>query len=206
VKLRQKAGERTRTVPLLLIEASRASNSNKMARPTPKAPPDPPNQPAETNAWRFVTRPQLAELMGVHPDTVTDYARTGMPVVTRGGRGKESSYDAVACLDWWRSQQGKNATEAAKTRALEASAQLNELKLATQQGELVSRQQIIVEGQAYTKAWSTKVRALPRRMTQAGLIGREQEAGVAGLCSELLVDIANWKTLADLPGQRKGAA
>src|SRR5687768_9128441 len=57
-------------------------------------------------AWRLVTREQLATLMGVHPDTVTDNVRRGMPMVSKGGHGKEGAYDAVACLDWQRSQLG----------------------------------------------------------------------------------------------------
>ena len=88
--------------------------------------------------WSHVDREQLAELMGVHPDTVTDFTRKGLPVITAGGHGQRSVYDAVACLAWWRERQGKNAKDAAHTRALEASAKLNELKYQRERGELVS--------------------------------------------------------------------
>lgn len=148
--------------------------------------------------WRRVNRVQLGELLGVHPDTVTDYVRQGMPMVTAGGAGREGVYDAVACLTWWRSRQGKNATEAAKARALEASAELNELKLQQQRGDLLPRTQVILEGQAYTKAWAAQVRNLAPRLEQAGLIRREDLAGVQALLREVLTEIANWKTPADL--------
>lgn len=150
-----------------------------------------------TEMWRRLNRVQLAALLGVHPDTVTDYARSGMPVITRGGHGRESAYDAVACLAWWRQGQGKNAKEAAQTRAYEASAKLNELKLKRQAGELVSAETVRFEGMAYTRAWRSKILALPRSLVHTGVISREQEAGVAASLRELLVEISSWKTIAD---------
>lgn len=149
------------------------------------------------DAWRLVQRQQLAEMMGVHPDTVTDYARGGMPVVTRGGRGKESAYDSVLCLAWQRQQMGKNAKEAAQTRAYEATANLSELKLSVQKGELFPRDQIVREGQSFVKGWVAHVRALPRRLEQAGIITRQQEPLVAAICRDLLDEISRWKTAAD---------
>jgi hypothetical protein len=152
---------------------------------------------ATVAAWRQVNRVQLSELLGVHPDTVTDYARDGMPVTTRGGQGKEGVYDAVLCLEWWREQQGKNAKEAAQTRAYEATAALNEQRLAERRKELVTREAVLLAGQAYTKAWVAKIRALPRRLVESGLIGREQEPQAATLLRDVLTDIAGWKTVAD---------
>jgi hypothetical protein len=171
------------------------------------APAPPPAEPAvAVTAWRQVNRQQLAELMGVHPDTVTDYARGGMPVIARGGAGRKGVYDAVACLDWWRSQQGKNAKEAAQTRAYEATAALNEQRLQERRKELVARDQVVLAGQGYTKAWTAKVRALPRRFIEAGVITRDQEAAAATVCRDVLTEIASWRTMADVASvaRRKG--
>lgn len=157
-----------------------------------------PGTAAANVSWQHVNRIQLGLLLGVHPDTVTDYIRQGMPVVTAGGRGKESVYDAIACLDWWRQRQGKNAKEAAQTRSYDASAKLNELKLQRERGELYSRDELILDGQAYTKGWTSKVRALPRQLRQAGVLTTaEQEAHAAAICRQILADIAGWKTRAD---------
>jgi len=158
----------------------------------------PASAPTTSGQWLIVTRPQLAELLGVHPDTVTDYTRGGMPVITMGGHGVESAYDVAACLTWWRSKQGKNAKDNAQTRALEASAALNELKLKEQQGELVSREDVIASGQAYTKGWTAMLRALPRQCVNAGLLDRAQEGELLKLITPLLVEIAGWKTLKDI--------
>lgn len=142
-----------------------------------------------------VDRIQLADLLGVHPDTVSDYSRSGMPVITRGGAGKRSAYDAVECLAWWRERQGKNAKEAAQTRAYLAQANLNELKLAQQKGELLPRDEVIAAGQTYTKAWVAKIRALPRQMVQAGIVAKDREQRIAALLHHLLSEISRWKTV-----------
>lgn len=148
-------------------------------------------------AWRKVNRVQLAELLGVHPDRVTHYARQGMPVEVAGGRGRESTYDAVACLTWWR-DKNTDGKDAAQARALNASAELNELKLEEAKRNLVPRAQVITEGKAYTMAWSKKVRSLPRRLVQQGVIPRDKEAAAAEVCADVLRDIASWKTIADI--------
>lgn len=151
----------------------------------------------QEKTWSHVTRIQLAELLGVHPDTVSDYAAQGMPVITRGGRGRQSNYDAVECLAWWRQQQGKNAKEAAQTRAYKAQAELNELKIALQREELYPAQEIIRAGQQQVKSWTAKIRALPRQMVQSGIIPVEGERRVTDLLRGLQSEISNWKTLRD---------
>lgn len=170
--------------------------ATKKALTAEASPPAPP--PVSLTPWNMVTRAQLALLLGVHPDTITDFAKQGMPVIARGGQGRESQYDAVECLAWWRERQGKNAKEAAQTRAYEASAKLNELKLAQQRGVLLARDQVVAEGQTFVKAWTAKVRALPRRARQAGIVSTPQlEAALAAICREVQDEISRWKTTAD---------
>ena len=147
--------------------------------------------------WKHVDRIQLAELLGVHPDTVSDYTRDGMPVITRGGRGRLSKYDAVECLDWWRERQGKDLKEVAQTRAYTAQAELNELKLAVQRKELYLAEEVILAGQTQVKSWTAKVRALPRQMVQSGVISRDVEQKASDLLRALLSEISKWKTIAD---------
>ncbi len=152
--------------------------------------------------WQHVNRLQLAKLLGVHPDTVSDYSRDGMPVITRGGRGRESSYDAVECLKWWRQRLGKNKKEAAQTWTYETQAQLNELKIAVQEGELLPRDKILLAGQQQVKSWTAKIRVLPRQMVQAGLISGDLEQRVADLLRALLSEISSWKTMKDAKKRR----
>jgi phage terminase Nu1 subunit (DNA packaging protein) len=147
-----------------------------------------------------MNRTRLAQLLGCHVDTVNVYLREGMPVAVPGAAGKESIYDAVECLEWWRSKRATmSAAEAAKTRALEATARLNELKLAQQTSGLVPRDEVVREGQAYTKALASQVRSLPRRARQAGVLSTpEQEAALDQLCRQTLTAIASWSVIEDL--------
>ena len=57
---------------------------------------------------------------------------------------------------------------------------------------------VIRAGQAHCKALSGKIRALPRRLVQLGLIPSETEAEVVAVCREILEDAASWRSLDDL--------
>lgn len=146
----------------------------------------------------LVGRHQMAVLMGVHVDSVTHYAKDGMPVVTKGGRGAESEYDAVECLAWQRERLGKNAKDAAQTRLYEANANLADIKIAQQRYELFPREQLVREGQAFVRAWQAMLRRLPRRFALAGLIRRDQEPAAAEVVRDVLDEASRWKTQADL--------
>lgn len=139
----------------------------------------------------------------MHPDTISDFTREGMPVLERGGRGAKSTYDSVSCLAWWRNHSGLDAKEAAQARAYAATAELNELRAAEKRGLLVAREDVIREGQAYTTAWSSQVRGLPRQLVLAGLITREQEPSAEVLCRDILLEIASWRTV---PGAESPSA
>lgn len=184
-------------------DAARASQGRRRAIPEKVT-----EETAAVPRWRILDRVQLAEALGVHPDTISDYARKGMPVITMGGHGKAAAYDLVACGAWWRDQQGKNAKEAAQTEAFKSTAALNNLKLQREMATLVSRDEVIRDGQAYTKAWANAVRAIARRARQAGIVATAKtEAALDDLCRQILTDIASWKTRADVDrASKKGAA
>lgn len=167
-------------------------------RTKPRVSNKPPTRPRGAGKLLIVNRDQLAALLGVHQDTITEYARNGMPMLARGGYGREGAYDAVDCVAWWRSKQGKNAKENAQTRAFTVSAELNELKLAQQRSELVSSTEVIAAGQAFTKGWTAMVRALPRQAVQAGVIEREREPQLLALVRPILQEIAGWRVVAQI--------
>lgn len=186
------------------VMAKRSRKTKKKAaktKPTTLRAPSPPTSAdadlGSLPGWRVVTREQLAVLMGVHPDTVTDNVRRGMPIVRRGGHGQEGAYDAVACLDWQRSQLGKNAKDNAHTRLLDFQGQIKELELELKRGGIVPRDQVVKDGQAFAKGLSAMIRALPRRLVQAGVIPSEQEGAAAEVCRDLLLEISSWQTRAD---------
>jgi phage terminase Nu1 subunit (DNA packaging protein) len=99
--------------------------------------------PATGPAVVEVSRHQLAAILGVHPDRVSEYGQAGLPVLHRGGAGgsaesRRSRYDAIACAQWVRRHRPGLAI------ATEARAQLDvrrreeiEQRLAIKAGTLV---------------------------------------------------------------------
>ncbi len=156
--------------------------------------------------WRIVNRQQLAVLMGVHPDTVTHSAKDGMPVLDPGGRGKESRYDAVECLDWQRQRIGKNAREAAQTRLFTRNAEIAEMKLAQLRGELVPLVEVQKAGQAQVLAWRGKVLGLSRRMVQLGAIPATSEARAKEACRDVLTEISEFRGMDEYHLAAQGAS
>lgn len=150
------------------------------------------------------TRQQLADLLGVTPNHITKLMEQGLPCAqVGGGRGKPSQFDVVACLAWWRERQAATDADSgtsAREAYLQALTARVQQDIAVRAGELVSRDEVILAGQGYTKAWTAKVRALPRRAVQEGVIQPKQEAALTRLCRELLTEIAGWKTVADTKG------
>lgn len=128
---------------------------------------------------------------------------------TRGRGGRPSTYDlrriVPAYLTYVTAARPTTDRDARAHRD-QTQAALNELRLAQASAALVSADQVVLAGQAYTKAWTAQVRGLPRRLVQAGLIPREQEAGVMGLCREVLAEIAGWRSVADASKAREAAA
>lgn len=156
--------------------------------------------PASINAGALasVNRIELAELMGVHPDTVSDYVRQGMPVIDRGGHGKEGVYPPALAMKWVREKFPVNPKDLAVARNSEANAKLAELRLKERMLELVPRDQIEREGNALLAALAAEIRMLPSQLTQAGVIQRDQEGAATKICRNLLSKISTWKTLDDL--------
>jgi len=188
---KRKSGTR-RAGPLSRKTPPAAAAVPTAPEPTPNSQLPTPNGGADLVAWRRVNRIQLADLLGTHPDTVTDYKRQGMPTLVDGGQGRESVYDAVDCLAWWRARQGQDALDAARTRNQEAQAARNELQYQVARGELVKRENVLLAGQSQVRAWSAKVWSLPILMRLNGFISREKEPGVTALCRSITDEIMKW--------------
>lgn len=171
------------------------------------APPPTGNAGLLADGWRRLNRLQIALLMGVSADTVSDYTRDGMPVLLKGGSGKESIYDAVDCLTWQRIYDGRkakaSARDAAQAREWTARAELNELKLQREKRLVIDRDPLIRGGRALMQALGSKLRSLPRRLVQLGVVAREHEAAVVELVREVQTEISRWRTLQDLEAEAK---
>lgn len=91
-----------------------------------------------------VNRSQLAEVMGVTMATITAWVQRGMPVVERGGQGKQWAFDTADCIRWKVEQAvgevldpdgtgvpkaAGSAFEIARARKMQADAEAAEIKL-----------------------------------------------------------------------------
>jgi hypothetical protein len=173
---------------------------------TPEAPSDDegkPTAPAATDGLLTVTRSRARKLLGALPErTFARLEAEGVIVPKERGRGgRPSIYDLevlVPAYVGYLSGQRPLSDREARSRKDLSQAELNELRLARERALLLPRDQVIAEGQAYVKAWTAKIRSLPRRLVQAGAVDREREPIAINLCLELLTEVSNFKTMADL--------
>jgi len=90
-----------------------------------------------------VNRSGLADVFGVALPTVDGWVRQGVPVVTRGGRGRQWEFDTADVAEWLRDKAVAEATgnvqadEAElKRRKLQAETTKAELELAKAKGDV----------------------------------------------------------------------
>lgn len=160
----------------------------------------------------LVKRAVLAKVLGCSTRQIgTLEADKVFTPARRGKAGKASLFDlAVVVPAYLAHELGKQngaGLDLEHERALLAREQRKKCadENRKRSGELVSRDQVVLEGQSYTKAWVSKLRGLPRLLVKEGIIGRELEARVSLACAALLRDIASWKTTADADQAAKEA-
>jgi len=161
----------------------------------------------------LLTRQQLASALGVVPGTVTRWERDGCPVAKKRSRGQATLFDRAA-VEAWRDQvdaiKKAEGLSLEQERALLARAQREKVEMenAVRRGELWPMDLVILEGHHFAKALVAKVRLIPLRLIQAGIIAREQETAVLAQVTDILDDISQWKTVADTQkaGRARGAA
>ena len=54
---------------------------------------------------KLVTRPELAQVLGVHMQTITKWERAGLPIAEQCRRGKPSLYSLADAEDWQRARE-----------------------------------------------------------------------------------------------------
>jgi hypothetical protein len=120
----------------------------------------------------------------------------------RGKPGVPSIYDLAtivpAYVQHLKGAKGSGNDRAARARRDATQAQLNELRLAREKGELLPRHQVIADGLAFIRASKAKILGLPRRLVQAGVLPPASQATAADLLNEALDEMSRWQTQIDL--------
>ena len=136
-----------------------------------------------TTRGKNVTRQEVADLFGVSHTTVDAWIKRGMPIVTKGSKGKAWVIN-TASVSAWLEQRAKessgndNADERElKRRKLAAETAKVELELARVRGEVVPLKQL-ERALANTFAEvKTNLRSVPSRVATA-IIGEESETRI----------------------------
>ena len=118
-----------------------------------------------------LNRTEMADFLAVAPTTLDAWTRQGCPVGSRPGQGKAAEFDSGAVTRWWIASQVEKATkrgdadaiEAHRSRKLSAEADLRELELAKQQGEMIHVDDIEQAFTQYSVAVRGAAMALPDR-------------------------------------------
>jgi phage terminase Nu1 subunit (DNA packaging protein) len=141
----------------------------------------------------------LARVLGCSVRHISQLEAEGAIVPVRRGRaGRASQYDLLAVVPAYIGRLTTAAPQTPRDAYWRARAAREEIDLARARGDLVPRGLVVHEGRAYTAAWASMVRTLAPRLEQAGLIPATARRDVLALLREILTEIANWRTSADL--------
>lgn len=147
-----------------------------------------------------IDRSALARVLGVSVRQIGVLESSGHIVPSvRGRGGRASRYDLTEVVPAYITYLQGDSSQRPRDRRDTAAAELLELRVLRERAELVPRDAVILQGQSYTKAWTSKVRGLPRRLTNAGVIERSAEPAARELIRDVLTEISTWRVLDDLP-------
>lgn len=166
-----------------------------------------PQRPAATLP---LSRPQAVRLLGLSDRTFARLEAQGTitPTRLRAGR-RASTFDGYALVPSYlahRERQLTGSNESPRDRRDKSQAELNELRLARERRELLPRDQVVADGRQFVVAAMAKIRQLPRKLAQAGLIIRENEPAAMTLTREAQEEISRWSSHIDLLEAATGGA
>jgi phage terminase Nu1 subunit (DNA packaging protein) len=150
-----------------------------------------------TTNWT-ISRPEAVQLIGVSTRTFDRLEAEGVvqPVTRRHG-SLGATYDAVDVVARYvacRESRIAASTEAPRDRRDASQADLNELRLQRERSEVLPREQVVDEGQAYVAAVTARLRALAPRLVQEGVVPAESKAAVSAMVEEAIDEMAGWTT------------
>ena len=149
-----------------------------------------------------VIRPQAVRLLGLKDRTFARLEAEGVLKATTPGTGRRPSvYDLYLLVPAYlahRERQLRGSMEHPRDRKDRSQAELNELRLARERRELLPRDQVVRDGAAFVAAVTAKLRALPNRFVQAGLLAAEAERPAVEIVHGILGELARWRTEIDL--------
>jgi phage terminase Nu1 subunit (DNA packaging protein) len=148
----------------------------------------------------LVDRRTLATVLNCSTRHLINLEAEGVIVPHAKGRaGRASTYDLRVCVPAFLahvSRNGPSAKSEAKARRDLATAQLAELKLQKELRQLVAIDDVAHQGQVFAKAITAKLRTIPNRAVNVGILAREHAHELRGLIREVQGEIASWNLAA----------
>ena len=153
---------------------------------------------ASAQQGRTIERRDLVRILGISVRTFAELESQGVLIPLRRGRGGRASVYAIdtvipAYITHVTSAPASGEERAARARHYKSQAMRNELAIQKETGDLLPREEVILAGKQQVKAWTAKLRALPRQLVQSGAVPRESERKVAAVLHDVLVDISGWQ-------------
>jgi phage terminase Nu1 subunit (DNA packaging protein) len=146
---------------------------------------------------KLLTRRALAEALGVHISTVSEWEKAGMPCAQRGARGVASLFSLPHVKAWRATAERAQRTdrylslEQARTRQAEADAALKAQLLAVRAGELLPTVEV-------KRVWAAEIAAVRSRLLAAPVAWadrvhqvaiRTSAGGVETILAEMIRDV-----------------
>ena len=137
----------------------------------------------------LLSRRELADALGIHPQTVTKLVGEGLPVAKRGRPGSGHGYREADCRAWTQARQQLAETDQLdltreRARKERAQALLAEQKYKLLEGELLPREEVAKVWSAHVAAVRAYLLAVPDFLTDEVCRAFELE-GQAGVYSVL---------------------
>lgn len=147
---------------------------------------------------------ELANILGVTEETLTQWQKQGMPIVKAGkGRGG-SVYDTVAVLAWKsaRDQSDQPITdfETERTRKVKLEADKLALEVAEKRGDLIPAEQVESAVADMVAAFRARILSIPSKLAgpiAATIDTRETEALLTDAIHEALHELSDYAPSAE---------
>ncbi len=147
-------------------------------------------------------RPHAVKLLGISDRTFARLESEGVISPLQKGTGRRCSvYDGAAIVAAFLARQERqirDSNESPRDRKDRVQADLFQVRLDRERRLLLPRDQVVAEGQAYITAVTAKLRSIPPRMVQAGLVDAALAPSVDEIVEEAISEMAGWSTALEL--------
>lgn len=137
---------------------------------------------------KIVNKRELQEIIGTSHQSLWNWDREGMPVLTRGENGEANQYDTEAVIAWMVARAtAKGERESEKDRLTKLQADEIEMRLAEKRRELINVTEIEPAWTAQVLATRQSLLTLPQRLAPQ-LVNAATADAIRALLEEAIED------------------